>query len=161
MNCKHNFYDCDFNMSSCDLLRGYPPTLGTSPFCLKPTVFQFRSCLLNWLLFPTVPFLRWDSHSSCLIGSWMYLLLSICPVTKSCHFFHQSAIFSLSQSLAATWLVSPGFTLSIAGCLVPRPFGLVLKEQSRAAGISSNAAPTLGYFPRASMLPRVTAEPVL
>ena len=84
-------------------MRGYPSPLGTSPFCLKPTVFQFRSGPLHWLLSPAVPFL--EAGPAVLPGSKVQgltflslSLLSLGPVISSLRMPP-----SLCVSLSPSW----------------------------------------------------------
>lgn len=137
MHCKHNLYECNGNISSCDLLRVYPSPLAINPFSLKLTVFKFRSYLLNWLLFSSVPFLK-NEHNILSVSQEVHgftffspVIMSLSPVISS---FKMPSF--LSQFLTPSWLVSPAFLLSITGCLLLRIWELVLRK--KRAGVSES-----------------------
>lgn len=64
----------------------------------------------------------------------------------------------LSQSLILTWLVSPGFLLSIAGFLSRASLE---GAESRGAGISSDTAPSIGNFLQVLVFSHVTVVSTL
>lgn len=122
-------------------VRGYPSPFGISP----PFIFSIQVLSPELPSLPSVLFVK--DGIAILTVSQVRGLLSIHLVSKSCHFFLLKChLSSLSPSFP------PGFLLSIAGFL---PRASLEGAESRGAGISSDAAPSIGNFLQVLVFSRV------